>query len=89
MEDESECVWTATQQKAFDKLKQAITNSATLCYFNPKLFQTKLQVDASIVGLGAAIIQINPAEPEKERIIACASKNLSDVETRYGQSPRL
>ena len=74
MKDESEFVWTATQQKTFDKLKQAITNSATLCYFILK-FQTKLQVDASLVGQGAALIQINPAESEKERIIAYASKS--------------
>ena len=43
----------------------------------------RVQVDASKKGLGAALIQVDPSEPDKERIIAFASKSLSEVETLY------
>ena len=76
---DTEFAWTATHEAAFNKIKLATTKAATLCYFNPKL-KTKLQVDTSKQGLGAALIQTNPSQPEKEHIVAFALKNLSEVE---------
>lgn len=79
--------WTGTHQKCFDDIKQAIASATTLHYFNPQ-YQTKIQVDASKVGLGAALIQVDPDEPNRERVVAFASKSLSQVETRYANIER-
>ena len=46
-----------------------------LSQFNLK-FNTIVQVDTSNVGLGAALIKINPAVPDKERVVNFASKRL-------------
>ena len=83
----TEFTWTATHEAAFDKIKSAVAEAATLCYFNPE-FKTKLQVDASKQGLGAVLIQTDPSQPEKERIVAFASKSLSEVEKRYANIER-
>jgi transposase InsO family protein len=79
--------WSSTQQDAFDALKARITSATTLNYFDPKL-KTKIQVDASLKGLGAALIQTDPKEPDKERVVAFASKSLTDTETRYANIER-
>ena len=84
---DSEFLWTASHQQAFEKIKSAVAESTTLKFFNPK-FQTRIQVDASKRGLGAALIQIDPANPTEERIIAFASKSLSDIESRYANIER-
>lgn len=73
-------VWTPTHQDAYEKLKNQVCNTVSLQYFNPKL-QTKVQVDASKHGLGAALIQIT--DNNEERIIAFASKALTETEMRY------
>ncbi|XP_055590161.1 uncharacterized protein LOC129742304 [Uranotaenia lowii] len=53
----------------------------TLGYFDVD-DRTQLVADASPVGLGAVLMQI---KGQNARIIAYASKSLSDVETRYAQ----
>lgn len=53
----------------------------TLGYFDVA-DRAQLIADASPVGLGAVLIQINERGP---RIIAYASKSLSDTEQRYAQ----
>ncbi len=73
--------WTSTHQEVFQKLKSYISETATLQFFNPS-YETRIQVDASTKGLGVALVQIDPSEPEKERIIAFASKSLSETESR-------
>lgn len=71
--------WGSEQQAAFRKLKEYMIRPATLGYFDIS-DRTQLVADASPVGLGAVLIQINKQGP---RIIAYASKSLSDVEKRY------
>ena len=56
-------------------LKKAISKDINLLYFDPKK-PVVLQVDASQVGLGAALLQ-------DSKVIAYASKSLTSVETRY------
>lgn len=73
--------WGTTQQKAFAKLKEHLTDPKTLGYYDID-DRTQLIADASPVGLGAVLIQVNEHGP---RIIAYASKSLSDVEKRYAQ----
>ncbi|XP_014673091.1 PREDICTED: uncharacterized protein LOC106813467 [Priapulus caudatus] len=72
--------WSPAHQEAFDKIKQLICNNVTLAYYDPAK-ETVLQVDASLKGLGAALIQDN-------RPIMFASKSLSDTEQRYANIER-
>lgn len=74
-------LWGREQQLAFAKLKTYMIDSKTLGYFDDE-DRTQLVADASPVGLGAVLIQVNDQGP---RIIAYASKSLSDVEKRYAQ----
>ena len=62
-------------QASTDKIKPAISEESTLRYVDTAKLPT-LQTDASIMGLGASLIQ--DGQP-----IAHASKALSDAETRY------
>ena len=57
-------------------LKKAISKDVNLQYFDPKKPMV-LQVDASQLGLGAALLQ-------DSKVIAYASKSLTSAETRYG-----
>ena len=74
--------WTASHTETFQALKDSITDSVTLNYFNPTL-ETKIQVDASRKALGAALIQIDPKQPNTKHIISFASKSLTKTETHY------
>ena len=51
-----EFVWNESNDEAFQKIKDVLTDSPVLAYFNPKLDVT-LQVDASKYGLGAMLLQ--------------------------------
>ena len=55
-------------------------------YFDPAK-QTELNVDASPVGLGAILSQTTPGHTDT-KIIAFASRSLTDVESRYSQIER-
>lgn len=77
-------VWAREQQEAFNQLKQCMLDPVTLGYFDVD-DRTQLIADASPVGLGAVLIQINEHGP---RIISYASKSLSDVEKRYAQTEK-
>lgn len=72
--------WHDEHQQAFEKLKHLISNANALQYFDPKK-PTIIQVDASQYALGAALIQEN-------KVIAYASKSLTDAETRYANNER-
>ena len=66
------------QQHAFDKLKDSLTKSHVMSYFNPTQ-ETEVIVDASPVGLGALLAQDG-------KVIRYASRAPSDVESRYSQT---
>lgn len=76
--------WGPSQAKALEHLKNSLTNDTILGYYD-KNDKTQLIADASPVGLGAVLIQINDQGP---RIISYASKSLSDVEKRYAQTEK-
>ena len=69
--------WNAIYEAAFQQVKQAIISDTTLNYFDP-LLPVTIQVDASQVGLGAALLQEN-------KPVAFTSKALSDAECRYAK----
>ena len=73
-------VWEKPQQEAFNHLKSVITSAPALAYFdNTK--ETVLNVDASIKGLGAVIMQ--DGKP-----VAFGSKTLTPCERRYANIER-
>ena len=67
--------WNHTYDIAFEQVKEAVISDTTLRYFDPSLPMT-IQVDASQVGLGTALLQ-------NGKPIAFASKALTKTECRY------
>ena len=61
--------WNEEQIHSFQELKARLANHVTLGYFRPGS-ETKLIDDASPVGLGAVLVQIQNGE---ERVISYAS----------------
>ena len=76
--------WQSEQQAASDKLKELITSTSALAYFGVKS-KTRIVADASPVGLGAVLIQLQGVE---WRVIAYASRGLRDIERRSSQTER-
>ena len=72
-----EFVWNEYHDEAFQKIKDVLTDSPVLAYFNPKLDVT-LHVDVSKYGLGAMLLQ-------KGRPVSYASKTLTQTEIGYAQ----
>ena len=68
-------VWTGTKQKAFDRVKELISNLPNLRYYDSEK-QLTVQCDASLYELGEVLLQ-------KDVPIAYASRSLRDAETRY------
>ena len=50
-----EFVWNESHDEAFQRIKDVLTDSPVLAYFNPKLDVTLL-IDASKYGLGATLL---------------------------------
>ena len=72
--------WTDECQVAFEKLKDLCTSTPILAYADyKKPFQ--LQTDTSDLGLGTVLYQNDDAG--QQRVIACASRSLSQTEQSY------
>ena len=72
--------WTETPEADFQKLKEMFTSQECLVYFDQKK-DIFLQVDASIQGLGAALMQKD--QQGRLKPVAYASMSLTDAEKRY------
>ncbi|KAJ8366663.1 hypothetical protein AAFF_G00345590 [Aldrovandia affinis] len=72
------------QRRAFNALKDELARAGTLAYFD-KDAETKVIADASPVGLGAVLVQVQQGE---EVPICYVSRSLSDCERRYSQTER-
>jgi transposase InsO family protein len=72
--------WTAEHEACFRDLKAAIRSDLILRHFNPQA-PTVLEVDASLTGLGCALLQ-------NEMPVAFASKALTPTESRYANIER-
>ena len=72
LKKDTEFTWNCTYDTAFEQIKEAVVSDMTLRYFNPSLPVT-IQVNASQVGLGAALLQ-------NGKPIAFASKALTKTE---------
>ncbi|XP_055621859.1 uncharacterized protein K02A2.6-like [Toxorhynchites rutilus septentrionalis] len=78
-------IWKEEHQTAFEAIKSEIANVGFLGYLDPK--DTSILVtDASPTGLGAVLLQEN--QKREKRIIAFASKSLTDLEKKYFQTER-
>ena len=79
--------WESHHQTALDKIKEEICSARFISYYDPDPTTTTiLQCDASEKGLGAWIRQIDSQGSEK--IVAMASRSLTDTETRYSNIER-
>ena len=74
--------WTDEHEKAFINLKKCLT-SKPLKHFN-KEWYTKIVVDASPIGLGCIVLQIDPDTGE---VWVCfyGSRKTNEVEFKYSQ----
>ena len=77
-------VWGKDQRKAFEELKNSLTDVDTLAYFNPAL-KTRVVADASPVVPGAMLLQEHDMV---WRTVCYANKTLSSVERRYSQTEK-
>ena len=80
LKKDTEYQWNETLNIAFQNFKDHIHENICLAYFKPNA-KTTIQVDASMSGLGATLINDN-------KIVAFASKRLTDTESRYANIER-
>ena len=80
LKKDADFTWNASYEATFQWIKQATISDTTLRYFDPSLPVT-IQVDASQVSFGAALLQNN-------KPVYFASKALTDAEHRYGNIKR-
>ena len=78
-------IWGESQEQAFDKIKQALTNSPVLALFDPSL-ETIVSADASSYGLGAVLLQRQRDSQLKP--VAFVSRSMTPTEKRYAQIER-
>ena len=80
LKETSELQWFPEHQEEFKRIGKQISEKVTLSYFNPDK-KVVLQVDASVKGLGAWLLQDN-------KPVAFESKALTSVEARYANIDR-
>lgn len=79
--------WEAHHQAALDKIKEELSKAKIISFYDPNPATTTiLQCDASQIGLGAWIRQIDNSGNDK--IVAMASRALNDTEKRYSNIER-
>ena len=78
--------WTTRHYHALAQLKEALSKAPVTAYFDPDR-ETSIYVDASPVGLGAILAQTDPATGHG-KVIAYASRALTETESRYSQTER-
>ena len=80
LKKDTDFTWNCTYNAAFQHVKEAVINDTTLRYFDPSLPLT-IQVEASQVDLGAALLQ-------NGKPMAFASKALTKTECWYANIER-
>lgn len=73
-------IWSDDCQKAFQALKDALTDDPVLCHFDDTA-PTILHTDASGCGIGSVLLQ-RDTQP-RERVVAYASRSLTLAEQNY------
>ncbi|XP_065067008.1 uncharacterized protein K02A2.6-like [Rhopilema esculentum] len=75
--------WTNDCQKAFQSIKEALSQDTTMAYFDPTR-ETKLIVDGSKYGLSSILTQLEP-QTQQYKVIRYDSRATTDTESRYSQ----
>ena len=75
--------WKAEHSEAMNKIKKALITDS-LAFFNRK-WLTELTVDASPVGLGGVLAQIDPFNKKVRNIVMFISRKLTEIEGRMSQ----
>lgn len=70
--------WTINEERAFNDIKESLLRAPILAHFNME-FPSFLHTDASGTGLGAVLLQEHP--DKSQRVIAYASRRLTDAST--------
>ena len=78
--------WTEKHQNAFNDLTQALSSAQCLAYFDKDKI-TYVTVDASPVAVSAILSQ-KTKDKNDEKVVAYASRALTDVEKRYSQTEK-
>ena len=71
--------WDSTHQDAFDAIKEELTKTTVLAYFNPKS-EHIIQTDASLKGLGAVLLQDGRPVIYVSRTLTPAEEHYSNIE---------
>ena len=77
-------VWSEEQENSFQKLKQQISRTPVLTYFD-KEARTGIIADTSPVGLGSVLVQETNRE---SRAVGYAFRTLNQVERRYSDTEK-
>ena len=80
LKEQREWMWGPAQEEAFSKIKKILTSSQTMAHYDPKLV-TIVSTDASNIGLGATLMQVQP--DGNRRPVMYASRSLTDTEKHY------
>ena len=80
MKKDTPFVWQPEHTKAFQNLKQIITEAPVLAYYDPEK-DNVIQADASKRGIGCVMMQ-------EGKPVCYASRSLSDTESRYSNIER-
>lgn len=81
-----EFYWNEETQKAFDKLKEALTSTPVLALYDPNA-ELELRTDASSFAIGAILYQRHQ-DPQFSGVITYYSKTLSPTEQKYSATER-
>ena len=77
LKDDVEWTWTPVHQQAVEKIKDAVSKTPVLRFFDPNVAAV-IQTDSSSTGIGSVLLQ-------NDQPIAYVSRALTDAETRYAQ----
>ena len=80
LREDVEWTWDSTHQDAFDAIKEELTKTPVLVYFNPKSNHI-IQTDGSLKGLGAVLLQ-------EGRPVIYLSRTLTPAEEHYSNIKR-
>ena len=80
MKKDVKFVWQPEHQRAFQNLKQAITEVPVLAFYDPEK-ENLIQSDASLKGIGCVLTQ-------EGKPVCYASRSLTETESRYSNIER-